>query len=108
MKIEMKKQYEKKAENKKIDEPAIVKLSKLIISKFEITHLNWFWFRNQLEIEINKQNCLSSFYGRIIREDSFRVDENQDRSISCYFSPYFFITLWMTKIHRQKYINQHM
>ena len=108
MKIEMKKQYEKKAENKKIDEPAIVKLSKLIISKFEITHLNWFWFRNQLEIEINKQNCLSSFYGRIIREDSFRVDENQDRSISCYFSSYFFITLWMTKIHRQKYINQHM
>ena len=50
MRMEMRKQFEKKEEKKKEDPKA--KLTKLVISKFEGSALDWFKFWKQFETEI--------------------------------------------------------
>ena len=57
MRMEMRKQFEKK-EGKKKEYPE-AKLSKLVISKFEGTALDWFRFWNQFETEIDQQDHIS-------------------------------------------------
>ena len=54
MRMEMRKQLEKKEGKKKEDSKA--KLPKLFISKFEGTALDWFRFWNQFETEIDQQH----------------------------------------------------
>ena len=53
----MRKQFEKKEGKKK--EYSEAKLSKLVISKFEGTALDWFRFWNQFETEIDQQDHIS-------------------------------------------------
>ena len=57
MRMEMRKQFEKKEGKKEKDPKA--KLPKLVISKFQGTALDWFRFRNQIETEIDQQNHIS-------------------------------------------------
>ena len=57
MRMEMRKQLEKKEGKKKEDSKA--KLPKLFISKFEGTALDWFRFWNQFETEIDQQDHIS-------------------------------------------------
>ena len=63
MKLELKKKYEDKREDqsKKLpaDSTTKVKLPKLVITKFEGTHFDWFRFWNQFENEIDKSELNS-------------------------------------------------
>ena len=52
IKLEMKKKNEEK--DMILNRNIQVKLPKLVTTKFEGTHLNWFWFWNQFETEIGK------------------------------------------------------
>ena len=52
----MRTQYEKKDEKKKIEESTIVKLPKLVISKFGGTALAWFRFWIPFETKDHKQD----------------------------------------------------
>ena len=59
MRMEMRREYVNSEEKKSASESNKVKLPKLVISKFEVTALDWFRFWNQFETEIDKQDISS-------------------------------------------------